>query len=67
LWSLLQEQDVGTSFKDIDDLPISDQLLNYVARPTHKKTLTVKFSETDEEIHVEDSLVLTRFAIMGVR
>jgi hypothetical protein len=57
-----------TSFKDIDDLPtISDQLLNYVARPTHKKmTLTVKFSETDEEIHVEDSLVLTRFAIMGM-
>jgi hypothetical protein len=29
-------------------------------------TLTVKFSETDEEIHVEDSLVLTRFAIMGM-
>jgi hypothetical protein len=28
--------------------------------------LTVKFSETDEEIHVEDSLVLTRFAIMGM-
>jgi hypothetical protein len=28
-------------------------------------TLTVKFSEL-KEIHVEDSLVLTRFAIMGM-
>jgi hypothetical protein len=65
-WSLAQEQDVVTSFKDIDDLPtISDQLLN-VARPTHKKmTLTVKFSEMMKR-YVEDSLVLTRFAIMGM-
>jgi chorismate synthase len=46
LWSLLPRTRRGSPAKDIDDLPtISDQLLNYVARPTHKKmTLTVKFS-----------------------
>jgi hypothetical protein len=59
-----QEQDGVTSFKDIDDLPtISDQLLNYAQTYAQEDDADRKFSETDEEIHVEDSLVLTRFAI----
>jgi hypothetical protein len=68
LWSLLPRTRRGSPASKISTTYLPpDQLLNYVARPTHKKmTLTVKFSETDEEIHVEDSLVLTRFAIMGM-
>jgi hypothetical protein len=56
------------SFNDIDYLPIiSDDLLNYVAKPTHNRTtMTINFAETGESIFIEDSWVLARFAIVGM-